>query len=170
MVWASLGNILRKIEVRQITYKDPIEIDIKETDNINISIEFIQDISTQKDDNKVQFTKGESKTIQFTITDENGDPVDLTDHEVIFSVRKYIKDKNYIFQKKNVISGGSDLEIYLADPTTGVGLIYILPEDTSSLYGEGDDFVYDIYYAFGDDIAKYPIIDELILCDGVYRE
>jgi hypothetical protein len=118
----------------------------------------------------VQFTKGESKTIQFTITDENGDPVDLTDHEVIFSVRKYIKDKDYIFQKKNVIAGGSDLEIYLSDPTTGVGLIYILPEDTSPLYGEGDDFVYDIYYAFGDNIAKYPIIDELILCDGVYRE
>jgi len=63
------------------------------------------------------------------------DPVDLTDAELRFTVRKK-KTGDIVFQKKNTAAGGSDAEIEVTDAVNGEFTVYIASSDTEEIEGD----------------------------------
>ena len=83
----------------------------------------------------IEFTRGDTCPISFTLTDENGQPLNLTStDEIYFTVKKDYSNQNVIFQKK--LSTGDIKQ-------DGINFsLTILPTDTQNLgYGT---YVFDI--------------------------
>lgn len=74
--------------------------------------------------------RGVDKTLRVTVSDEDGDAVDLTGATVYFRVKVDISDASAVIEK--VSTDVAEIEIN-ADPTTGLADIYLIPGDTSSL-------------------------------------
>lgn len=93
-------------------------------------------------DNKIQMTVGDNETFECEITDEDDNPIPLTDTKIWFTVRKSYTDSTFLIQKKNTLAGGSDSEIKVTDELNGLSEIYLLPADTKELVA--DVYVYDV--------------------------
>jgi len=115
--------------------------------------------------NKIEMYRGDSYDAEITITDENGDAVDLTNAEIIFSAKK--NNSNTVsFSRKNTAAGGDATEIEMSDPTNGKFKLHIVPTNTSGLAVYTYD--YDIEITISTKV--YTVIkDELILLEDVTR-
>lgn len=79
--------------------------------------------------NSVEIVRGSSKTLKLKVTDGDGNIVNLTGATVYFTVKKSVKDEHALISK----SSSNISEIEVANPTDGTALIYLIPQDTSSL-------------------------------------
>jgi hypothetical protein len=79
--------------------------------------------------NAVVIYRGTSKTLELTVTDASGNPVDLTGSTIYFTVKKCIEEQEVLFQKRST----DPLQIEITQPKAGKAKIYIQPIDTSSL-------------------------------------
>ena len=86
------------------------------------------------------FPRGDTVPISFDLTDKNGNPLNLDDVEIYFTVKKNYNKSDYVIQKRYSIG---DIEI------NGTKASFILEHnDTAELkYGE---YVYDIEFLSGD--------------------
>ena len=83
----------------------------------------------------IEFTRGDTCPVSFELTDENGQPLNLTNtDEIYFTVKKDYSNPNVLFQKK--LSTGDITQ-------DGINFsLVIMPTDTQTLpYG---DYVFDI--------------------------
>lgn len=92
-----------------------------------------------------EHTRGDNRTIPFTVYDANDALVDITGSSVWFTVKELYADTDSAAKitKKNTAAGGGDSQIALTDPTNGEGEIYLIPSDTTSL-DANEEYIYDL--------------------------
>jgi len=86
--------------------------------------------------------RGDNKTYEYTVWDASSSRVDLSSSSITMSVRTKETSTSYIFQRQNVIAGGSDSEIGMSNASSGMFQVYIVPENTQS--SKIRTYVYDI--------------------------
>ncbi len=95
----------------------------------------------------ISFIRGETKTLRVTITDEDGELLNLTGSTVYFRLKQKITDADPAIILKD--SGTpTDIEILLPQTTltnTGRADIKLVPSDTSGL--TPGKYVYDVWIA-----------------------
>ena len=116
--------------------------------------------------NEIHIFAGDSDKEVVTLTDQLGVALDLTLYGIIFTVRKNINDTTFVIQKKNIVAGGSDLEIEMFDPVHGIFKIIIKKEDTTPLRRQGNRYIYDIQIELND-FRKTVILDNFIVEDDI---
>lgn len=86
----------------------------------------------------------DDRTLSVSVNTDTGDPVNLTDAKMWFTVKQRFADPDdkALIQKRTANAGGSDSQIKIITPATGKAEIYIIPEDTQ-LINPGT-YVYDI--------------------------
>jgi hypothetical protein len=100
-------------------------------------------IQVTLDPRPVELFRGDNLDQQFLLTDASGLAIDVTDAELIFSVKETEDDVSPLFQRKNENAGGSEGEIEMVDPAAGKFTVHVIPSNTSSL--DGNQFYwYDI--------------------------
>jgi len=92
-----------------------------------------------------ELTRGDNRTIPFTVYDANDAVVDITGSSVWFTVKALYEDADSVAKitKKNTAAGGGDSQIALTDPTNGEGEIHIVPSDTASMDAD-EEYIYDL--------------------------
>lgn len=118
-------------------------------------------------DNKIEMFIGNSEDFELEITDEDNNAVDITDAQIIFSVKEDYDDEEYIFQRKNSFAGGDDTEILITDETGGLCEIYIIPDNTSDL--KAGTYVYDVWVKLTTGKEKTVVANRLFLKDSVKK-
>jgi hypothetical protein len=73
---------------------------------------------------------GDSKNITVTVTNADGSPIDLTGATIKWALKKRVSSPADITKETNTNAG-----ISVANPTTGVFLIPLKPDDTKDLSG-----------------------------------
>ena len=78
--------------------------------------------------------RGDSKTYKLILTDGTGNPIDLTNKTVIFTVKKSANDDDSLAKIQKVVNSHTD-------PVNGITEINLVPDDTEI---EPDTYVFDI--------------------------
>jgi len=94
--------------------------------------------------NQLTMTRGDTRTFTVTMTDDAGDPYDLTDASVDFTVGD-------LFDKS--VGDG----ITVADPETGVAVITVDPDDTNGASDYRRAHRYDVQVTLADGTVKTPL-------------
>lgn len=87
------------------------------------------------EDNQIKMFKGDNRDLEVTLSWPNGDPVDLTDAEVRFTVKEKLKDPQSAAKiyKANQKAGGGDDEIKVINAAGGRLDVYLVPTDTDNI-------------------------------------
>lgn len=87
------------------------------------------------EDYQVRMYKGDDRTLEVTLSWPSGDPVDLTDSEIRFTVKEKtsISQANASIKKANSKAGGSDLQIKVISAVGGRCDIYLVQGDTETM-------------------------------------
>lgn len=94
-------------------------------------------------ENEVEIVRGTSKNFELLVSDENGDPVDLTGARVISTVRCELGDDKVSIQKDSSV-GATQAEILTqSGDTLGKALIKFSPSDTQNL--DPGEYVFDVW-------------------------
>jgi len=80
-------------------------------------------------ENSIEMFRGTSKTFDLTVTDDSGQPVDLTGATLYLTIKERMDDQLPLVQKKS--SDALQIDIY--DPRAGKARIYLEPGDTQNL-------------------------------------
>lgn len=99
-------------------------------------------------------TRGDSREFNVTFTDSAGDPYDLTDAGITFTVGNLIT--------KTLGDG-----IAVSDPQTGVATITLEPEDTEGASDSRTSYPYDVEIVLADGRVKTPIRGRFIVVPDV---
>lgn len=94
--------------------------------------------------NDLSLIRGDSSELSLTLTDNAGDPYDLTDATVIMTV-------DDLFEK----SIGSGITV--DDPTSGVAAITVDPADTEDAPDARCAYRYDVQVTLSDGSIKTPV-------------
>lgn len=117
--------------------------------------------------NKIEMFKGNSETFELEVVDDEDAPVDITDAEIILSVKQKFEDEEFLFQRKNSFASGGDTEIKITDGTGGLAEIYLIPANTSDIEISGNVrysiFVYDVWVKLSSGFEKHVIVDNLFI-------
>lgn len=87
--------------------------------------------------------RGEAKSYTFEIRNADGSLMNLTGKKIVATLR--LADVTQIEKKSATITGGSDTQILVAAPLTGIAKVLFAPADTSSREPcklDGDLWVY----------------------------
>lgn len=98
----------------------------------------LQPISIQPE-NSLGIIRGTSRTLQLTITDATGKPVDLTGAKIVMTVKVLATDINPLIQKTTDTSSQALITV----PREGKAEIYLIPADTQTLTIK--QYTYDIW-------------------------
>lgn len=97
--------------------------------------------SVEDPENVLEMTRGTSKTIMLTITDEDGEAFDITGGRLVLSVKQEVSDGVHAL----IVKTTDDLEeAVIADPRAGEVEIYIKPGDTQNLIPDAEYF-FDVW-------------------------
>ena len=91
--------------------------------------------------------RGDSKTLELTVTDGNGDAVNLTGAYIWFTVKKRAKDvdsKAVITKATANVDGGGDEQILITSGSLGLVEIYLVPADTEDLNPPDYKYQFDV--------------------------
>jgi hypothetical protein len=100
--------------------------------------------------------RGDSETFTLILTDEDEEPLDLTDADLRFTVEGLLT--------KNLGDG-----IVVDDPLTGAGVITIDAGDTASAPGRRTAYRYDLQVTLSDDTVKTPVRGLFVVLPDVTR-
>lgn len=97
----------------------------------------------------IEMFRGDSRDQRIQIVKKSDNlPVDISSAKIYFSVRRYDKDAQPIFQYKNAAAGGTADQIEMTDPTQGKITVHIAAADTAKVVG-GERYWYDLQLVFG---------------------
>lgn len=99
----------------------------------------------------IDVAQGETKTLELTVTNADGDPVNLTGATVYFTV-KASRDGSALIEKDS----GTPAEAQITDAANGEAEIYLVASDTSSL--DAGSYVYDVWVVLSGG-ARHQVID-----------
>ena len=107
--------------------------------------------------NLSSFYRGDTKVFNLSFKDGAGDPIDITGHELWFTMKKEATDldANAVFQKKIIFPSGTDSE-------RGVGTLTLTSDETGAIYP--DEYLYDIQKV----IPENPPVVATLMC-GLIR-
>ena len=77
---------------------------------------------------RIDIFRGDNRTLEVTVLDTNGNPVDLTGAQIKFTARTKI-DRKKVIEK----SSTDPAQITITDAANGKYEIYLIPSDTYSL-------------------------------------
>lgn len=94
--------------------------------------------------NNITMFLRDDRTLSVTVNEENGDPVNLTNAKLWFTVKQRATDLDTqaLIRKKTASAGGSDDEIDITDATGGRAEVYIVPADTLNM--NPGTYIYDV--------------------------
>jgi hypothetical protein len=100
-------------------------------------------------DYTISIAVGEGRQITYTAVDEDGDPLDLTNASVWFTVHTSPRtddSETPVIAKRSFVAGGDDDEVELLDQTTDTGkfVVKILSTDTRAL-AYGTKYWFDVW-------------------------
>jgi hypothetical protein len=101
--------------------------------------------------NSVSVIRGSSKTFQLTVTDQDGNVVNLTGATIYFTVKRNIKDVEWVIQKKST----DVTQINITQPIDGIAQIYLQPGDTVNL--DPKDYIFDVWVVLSSG-QQYPVV------------
>jgi hypothetical protein len=121
---------------------------------------------------KLVLKRGQDKTYLGTVTDENGDEIDLANTKIWFTVKKDYDnesdDSEAEFQLKNIYAGGDDTQIKILEPTTdGQYEVYIKKAHTQNM--TPDLYVFDVQIDHPTYGIQYPTEGSFTLKKEVTR-
>lgn len=119
------------------------------------------------EDYQVRMFKGDNRTLEVTLSWPNGDPVDLTDAEIRFTVKEKtsLPQANASITKANQKAGGDDSQIKVITPTGGRLDIYLVPSDTNGM--NPGTYYWDIELILADGKTITAIRSRITLKDDV---
>lgn len=106
--------------------------------------------------NIIRMIQGISRTLELTVVDSEGDPVDLTGARIIMTVKDDITDEFPLIQKDTSV-GIAEIEIINA--TAGTARIYLTYNDTQQDVGL---YVFDVWTQLASG-KRYSVIDKSVL-------
>jgi hypothetical protein len=109
-------------------------------------------MSVQGGDNTIDIYRGSSKTLELTITKDDGTAVDLTSAILVLTVKRDLADSLPIFQKTNKNSGP---DVTITNAIGGIVRFKINPADTQKL--DVRQYSYDIWVILASG-NQYPVI------------
>jgi hypothetical protein len=104
---------------------------------------------------RLTMTRGDRKVFNVTLTDAAGDPLDLTDLELTFTVKERHEDTVAVISK----TVGAGIAVVSAED--GTATITVDPEDTEDIE-EPRNFVWDLEVSNGAGDIRTPV-------DGTFR-
>jgi hypothetical protein len=102
-------------------------------------------------ENSLFIVRGASKTLQMTILNEDGTPVNLTDCRILLTVKAKITDGLPLIQKDT--SQVDQIEI--TNARYGIAQVYFVPADTASL--DTIEYIYDVWLILPT-LRRFPVI------------
>lgn len=119
------------------------------------------------EDYQIRMFKGDNRTLEVTLAWPNGDPVDLTDAEIRFTVKEKtsISQANASIKKANQKAGGDNSQIKVITPTGGRLDIYLVPSDTEGMHP--GTYYWDIELTLADGKKVTAIRSRITLKDDV---
>jgi len=108
--------------------------------------------------NAIRIIRGTSKTYLLSVTDEEGERVDLNGARIIFSVKRSLDDEHTLVQKDSQ-KGTAQVEI-LTPTKAGQANIYLVPSDTNTL--DVRDYVFDVWVILSSG-KRYAVIPPSVL-------
>lgn len=119
------------------------------------------------EDYQVRMFKGDNRTLEITLSWPDGDPVDLTDAELRFTVKEKtsLPQSQASITKANQKAGGSDTQIKVMNAAGGRCDIYLLPADTESM--NPGTYYWDIELVMADGKKVTAIRSRITLKDDV---
>lgn len=93
-------------------------------------------------EDSIEVPRGSSRTLEISITDLDGNIVDITGARVVMTLKEDVRDSalDCIFVKDT----NDPLEAVITNPTGGIVEISIIPSDTQNL-DPGFEYVYDVW-------------------------
>jgi len=91
--------------------------------------------------------RGDSKTLELAVTDANGEPVNITNAYVWFTVKKDVNDEDdaaVITKATANVDGGADAQLLITSGSLGLADIYLVPADTEDLNPPDYDYHFDV--------------------------
>lgn len=101
--------------------------------------------------NSIQIIRGTSKTVQLTVVDSAGNPVDLTNGQAFLSVKRYVEDPAPLIQKSTRVPAQS----VITSPRSGIVQFYFNPIDTQTL--DPIQYVFDAWVILSTN-ARYAVL------------
>jgi hypothetical protein len=85
--------------------------------------------------NRIDMFIRDNRDLMVTVTTDDGDPEDLTDASVWFTVKQKLSDTDTdaLIQKKNTEAGGDPTQITMTNPTGGQCEVHLVPADTEDM-------------------------------------
>jgi hypothetical protein len=120
--------------------------------------------------NKITMYLRDDRTLLVEVNYENGDPVDLTDAKLWFTVKQKATDpdENAVVYKRNIAAGGSDTQFKVVNPpTSGQAQVYLVPGDTD-LVNPGV-YSYDIQVILANGKTYTVTRDQIIFKEDVTK-
>ncbi|MFQ5647323.1 MAG: BppU family phage baseplate upper protein [bacterium] len=112
---------------------------------------------------EINLYRGDDRTLEISVTDSQGQPVDLTGSSLKFSVKQSSSDVAYLVQKSSDFSS----EISITDPIGGVFQIYLVPGDSNGLTPGA--YQYDIELTSSAGKIYTVLRSELTVMDDITR-
>jgi hypothetical protein len=102
-------------------------------------------------ENAIVMIRGTSKSLLLTVTDEDSNPVNLTNATIYFSVKRELDCDAPCIYKSTLVPS----EIEIMDALAGTAKIKLLPADTANMVAS--DYYYDVWIVLSTG-ARYAII------------
>ena len=120
---------------------------------------------------KLTIKRGQDKTYEGHITDENGADIDLTNTKIWFTCKRDYDseddDSEAEFQLRNTLAGGGDAEILVTDAAGGLYEVYIKKAHTQDM--TPDQYVFDVQIDHPTYGVQYPTEGMITLKKEVTR-
>ena len=120
--------------------------------------------------NRITMFIRDNRKLEVTITYPNGDPVDLTDSKIWFTVKAKTSDPDSAakIMKRNTKAGGGDTEIKIINAAGGLAEVYIVPADSDGL--NPGTYIYDVQVTLANDETYTVVRDRITFKEDVTRE
>ena len=122
VAYVSLGNVIENTGIIIVVFE-----------RFDVSID---DQPVNIPEHQIEMFRGDDHTVQFTVKNAEGNPIDLSLSGIWFSVKKNVQLDTALILKRNTIAGGNDSEILVTEPDDGQFDVIIVPTDTVDLDAE----------------------------------
>ena len=96
------------------------------------------------DNGDIVLKQGDSDLLEFSFTDDNGNPIDITGTTLYFSVKQFIDDASYVFQKtitSHTDASNGQTEVTISSSDTGTSGLFLYDCVLVFANGERDSFL-----------------------------
>jgi hypothetical protein len=114
----------------------------------------------------LSMTRGDTAVFDVALTDGAGDPLDITDATLTFTVKRRLSDPDSAAVVQKTTGNGIT---HGADPTDGTATITLDPDDTADLSTIGSSLLWDVQVTGAADDVHTPLSGRLAIAPDVTR-